>query len=76
LTSATGKYFDGKTLFSQDLLNRLEMDSFLRDSYSQALAETPVLHGEDETNRRMRQMSYVNLTRFVQTLLDPRIARG
>ncbi|EMC2290444.1 asparagine synthase (glutamine-hydrolyzing) [Salmonella enterica] len=70
LTSVTGKYFDGKTLFSQDLLKGLEMDSFLRDSYSQAVAETPALPGEDEINRRMRQMSYVNLTRFVQTLLD------
>lgn len=46
------------------------MDSFLRDSYSQAVAETPVLPCEDEINRRMRRMSYVNLTRFVQTLLD------
>ena len=70
LTSATGKYFDGKTLFAQDLLDTLQMDTFLRDSYSLALAETPVLSGEDATNRRMRQMSYVNLTRFVQTLLD------
>lgn len=70
LTSVTGKYFDGKTLFAQDLLDTLQMDSFLRDSYSQALAETPVLPGENSTNRRMRQMSYVNLTRFVQTLLD------
>lgn len=70
LTSVTGKYFDGKTLFAQGLLDTLQMDSFLRDSYSQALAETPVLPGEDATNRRMRQMSYVNLTRFVQTLLD------
>lgn len=70
LTSVTGKYFDGKTLFAQDVLDTLQMGSFLRDSYSQALAETPVLSGEDATNRRMRQMSYVNLTRFVQTLLD------
>lgn len=70
LTSVTGKYFDGKNLFAQDLLDTLQMDSFLRDSYSQALAETPVLPGEDATNQRMRQMSYVNLTRFVQTLLD------
>ena len=70
LTSVTGKYFDGKTLFAQDLLDTLQMDSFLRDSYSQALAETPVLRDEDAINRRMRQMSYVNLTRFVQTLLD------
>ncbi|MFP2428668.1 asparagine synthase (glutamine-hydrolyzing) [Enterobacter ludwigii] len=70
LTSVTGKYFDGKTLFSQDLLSGLEMDNFLRDSYSQAVSETPVLSSENEINRRMRQMSYVNLTRFVQTLLD------
>jgi len=70
LTSVTGKYFDGKTLFDRGLLDTLDMGSFLRDSYSQALAETPVLPGEDDVNRRMRQMSYVNLTRFVQTLLD------
>lgn len=70
LTSVTGKYFDGKTLFAQDLLDRLQMDDFLRDSYRQALAETPLLPGESATNQRMRQMSYVNLTRFVQTLLD------
>ncbi|HFJ4360096.1 TPA: asparagine synthase (glutamine-hydrolyzing) [Salmonella enterica] len=70
LTSVTGKYFDGKTLFSKDLLNKLEMDSFLNDSYTQALSETPLLPGESEINRRMRQMSYINLTRFVQTLLD------
>ena len=70
LTSVTGKYFDGKTLFAQDLLDKLQMNSFLGDSYSTALGETPVLPGEDTTNRRMRQMSYVNLTRFVQTLLD------
>lgn len=70
LTSVTGKYFDGKTLFAQDVLDTLQMGSFLRDSYSQALAQASVLPGEDATNRRMRQMSYVNLTRFVQTLLD------
>ncbi|GAB3211458.1 asparagine synthase (glutamine-hydrolyzing) [Marinactinospora thermotolerans] len=70
LTSATGKYFDGKSLFDPALLRKLEMPEFLRDSYAQAISETPVLAGEDGTNRRMRQMSYVNLTRFVQTLLD------
>ncbi|RLU94594.1 asparagine synthase (glutamine-hydrolyzing) [Streptomyces griseocarneus] len=70
LTSATGAYFDGKSLFDQGLLQKLDMPGFLRDSYAQALAEAPELPGEDATNRRMRQMSYVNLTRFVQTLLD------
>ncbi|MFV0130029.1 asparagine synthase-related protein [Streptomyces sp. HMX112] len=70
LTSATGKYFDGKSLFDPGLIHKLGMPDFLRDSYAQAVAETPVLAGEDDVNRRMREMSYVNLTRFVQTLLD------
>jgi asparagine synthase (glutamine-hydrolysing) len=70
LTSVTAKYFDGKTLFDQGLLAKLNMQEFLRDSYAQAVAETPRLAGESEIDRRMREMSYVNLTRFVQTLLD------
>ncbi|MFJ8149101.1 asparagine synthase (glutamine-hydrolyzing) [Streptomyces sp. NPDC096048] len=70
LTSATGKYFDGKSLFDPGLIQKLDMPGFLRDSYAQAISETPELTGEDAVNRRMRQMSYVNLTRFVQTLLD------
>ncbi|MGL4860586.1 MAG: asparagine synthase (glutamine-hydrolyzing) [Enterobacteriaceae bacterium] len=70
LTSVTGKYFDGKPLFDKGVLSKLNMKEFLCDSYSQAIAETPVLPGESAIDRRMRQMSYVNLTRFVQTLLD------
>ncbi|MFI8438383.1 asparagine synthase (glutamine-hydrolyzing) [Streptomyces sp. NPDC079020] len=70
LTSATGKYFDGKSLFDPGLIQKLGMGGFLRDSYAQAVAETPVLAGESATERRMRRMGYVNLTRFVQTLLD------
>ncbi|MDG4861019.1 asparagine synthase (glutamine-hydrolyzing) [Streptomyces sp. T-3] len=70
LTSATGRYFDGKSLFDPGLLQKLDMPEFLKDSYAQAIAETPRLAGESAQNRRMREMSYVNLTRFVQTLLD------
>jgi asparagine synthase (glutamine-hydrolysing) len=70
LTSVTGKYFDGKTLFDAGLLRQLDMPGFLRDSYSKAIAETPILSTENQVERRMRQMSYLNLTRFVQTLLD------
>ncbi|MGY8822053.1 MAG: asparagine synthase (glutamine-hydrolyzing) [Pseudomonadales bacterium] len=70
LTSVTGKYFDGKSLFDPALLRQLDLPGFVQDSYSQALAEAPVLSSEGPTERRMRQMSYVNLTRFVQTLLD------
>lgn len=70
LTSVTEKYFDGKPLFSQRFLTSLSLDEFVADSYRTALNEVPRLDGENATERRMREMSYVNLTRFVQTLLD------
>ena len=70
LSSATRALFDGKSHFSPDLLSYLEMDAFLRDSYSQAISETPRLPGENPTDRRMREHSHLNLTRFVRALLD------
>ena len=70
LTSVTGKYFDGKTQFDRGLLCQLDMPAFLADSYRQAIADTPMLVGESPDERRMRELSYLNLTRFVQTLLD------
>lgn len=57
-------------MFDPGLLQKLDMPGFLRDSYAQAVGETPEPPGESAADRRMRQMSYVNLTRFVQTLLD------
>ncbi|MFJ7769400.1 asparagine synthetase B family protein [Streptomyces sp. NPDC097107] len=34
LTSATGKYFDGKSLFDPGLIQKLDMPGFLKDSYA------------------------------------------
>ncbi|GAA0482646.1 asparagine synthase (glutamine-hydrolyzing) [Streptomyces sp. NPDC046215] len=70
LASATRAFFDDKTLFDQGLLQKLNMPDFLRGSFAQAMGESPTLAGESATDRRMRQLSYVNLTRFVQALLD------
>jgi asparagine synthase (glutamine-hydrolysing) len=51
-------------------LERLNLPEFKADSYAQAIAETPVQKGEDAVERRMREISYLHLTRFVQFLLD------
>jgi asparagine synthase (glutamine-hydrolysing) len=51
-------------------LDRLNLPEFEAESYAQAIAETPVLKGEDAVERRMREISYLHLTRFVQFLLD------
>ncbi len=68
--AATGNTFDGTQVLDADLLERLNLPEFQADSYAQAIAETPVQKGEDAVERRMREISYLHLTRFVQFLLD------
>lgn len=58
------------SLLSPELREKLRPQEYLADRFSQAVAEVPQLPGEDETRRRMRRMSYLNITRFMPTLLD------
>jgi asparagine synthase (glutamine-hydrolysing) len=53
-----------------DVLERLDLAEFEADSYAEAIAETPIGMDEDPFERRMREISYLHLTRFVQFLLD------
>ena len=66
----TGGTFDGTQVLDPDLPERLDLAEFEADSYAQAIAETPICNGEDAVERRMREISYLHLTRFVQFLLD------
>jgi asparagine synthase (glutamine-hydrolysing) len=68
--ATTGGTFDGAQVLDEDLVHELKLPEFQADSYSQAIAEVPVLPGEDAAERRMREVSYLHLTRFVQFLLD------
>ena len=68
--ATTGSTFAGAQVLDPDLLDRLNLPEFQADSYAQAIAETPVHKGEDAVERRMREISYLHLTRFVQFLLD------
>jgi asparagine synthase (glutamine-hydrolysing) len=68
--ATTGSTFVGTQVLDPDLLDRLNLSEFQADSYAQAIAETPVHKGEDAVERRMREISYLHLTRFVQFLLD------
>jgi asparagine synthase (glutamine-hydrolysing) len=58
------------SLLSTELREKLRPQEYLADRYSQAVAEVPQLSNEDEAHRRMRRMSYLNITRFMPTLLD------
>jgi asparagine synthase (glutamine-hydrolysing)/amidotransferase len=70
LTSGSSRYFGGLRLLDSGLLEKLDIPSYREARYHEAIAEVPTLPGEDGLERRMREITYLNLTRFVQTLLD------
>ncbi|MGO1049996.1 asparagine synthase (glutamine-hydrolyzing) [Crossiella sp. CA198] len=52
------------------LAQRLQLRDYVQQRYQEALAEVPRLAGETGLEARMRELSYLNLTRFVNILLD------
>ena len=70
LTSGSARYFGGSSLLHPGLLDKLDIPGYRQARYREAVAEVPVLPGEPADERRMREVTYLNLTRFVQTLLD------
>jgi len=70
LTRGSSRYFGGSKLFDRGFLAGLDIEEARAQSYSDALAAAPRLDGESDAEARMRMVSYLNLTRFMQTLLD------
>ncbi|CAM4120364.1 asparagine synthase (glutamine-hydrolyzing) [Paenibacillus alkaliterrae] len=57
-------------LLAPDVAAWIKPLDYIGDRYAQAIAEVPHLAGESGQLRKMRQMSYLNITRFMPTLLD------
>ncbi|WP_239335153.1 asparagine synthase (glutamine-hydrolyzing) [Frankia sp. CiP3] len=57
-------------LFDPRLRKQLDILSYERDRYHEALAEVPHVSRANSRERRMREISYFHLTRFVNMLLD------
>jgi asparagine synthase (glutamine-hydrolysing) len=57
-------------VLAPDLKARVRPEEYVRDRYAEALAEVPRLDGETGKARRMREVSYLALTRFLPVLLD------
>jgi asparagine synthase (glutamine-hydrolysing)/amidotransferase len=70
LTPGSSRYFGGLGLLAPDLRGQLDIEAYRKERYLDALKEVPVLPGESAIDRRMREITYLNLTRFLQTLLD------
>lgn len=58
------------SILSPEAASYISPEQYAGERYRQALAEVPHLKGEDAKQRRMREISYLNLSRFMPTLLD------
>jgi asparagine synthase (glutamine-hydrolysing) len=59
-----------QTLFTDELMSVLDLPGYRADSYRSALAEVPHTDTTDPVERRMREVCYLHLTRFLKFMLD------
>lgn len=63
--------FTPRTMLLKDsVLSLLPLEEYARAAYHRTVAETPCLYGEKGEEKRRREISYLNLRWFMQTLLD------
>ncbi|MFF4602209.1 asparagine synthase (glutamine-hydrolyzing) [Streptomyces sp. NPDC001339] len=66
----TGGHATREGLLDTGLLGKLDLPGYEARRYREALTEVPYLDSDAGHQRRMREVSYLHLTRFVQILLD------
>lgn len=59
-----------KQLLSDALLKEIDIDKYVIETYEKSVSETPYLEGESDTEKRRREIAYLNVKWFMVTLLD------
>lgn len=59
-----------KSFLSDELIDLIKPDEFVKTTFAQAQEEVPHLKSDNPTNRYIRELTYMNITRFMPTLLD------
>lgn len=57
-------------LLKDEVIRELPIKDYARAAYDKTIRETPVLQGENKEEKRRREIAYLNLKWFMQTLLD------
>lgn len=70
LQLAAHKGLDPASLFTPGFLDQLRLPEYVAGLYADALAEVPALPGEEGRERRLREISYLTLTRWLPILLE------
>ena len=59
-----------KMLLLDEVRESLPMDAFVQEMYDRSVREVTILPGEDEIETNRRQIGYLNIRYFMQTLLN------
>ncbi|WP_340681974.1 asparagine synthase (glutamine-hydrolyzing) [Amycolatopsis coloradensis] len=72
--------FHGMEMYSglvdRQLYQELDLPGYIDQRCREAIAETPLTGTETAEERRMREITYLNLTRYLRTVLDRRDRMG
>ncbi|MGQ4388340.1 asparagine synthase (glutamine-hydrolyzing) [Streptomyces sp. SAS_270] len=66
----TGPQAQSSHRFNADITAALDLPTYIRDRYSEAVGEVERAEGESDHEMRMRVMCHLHLTRFVRMLLE------
>ncbi len=58
------------SLLKPEVADTLNVEEYVNRKYEESIAEVPVLEGEDPTEKRRREISFLNIRWFMSTLLD------
>ncbi len=57
-------------LLRDDIIKKLELENYVSDRYKEAVKQVPRLDGESPEEAKRREITYLNIKWFMQTLLD------
>ena len=57
-------------ILKDSVRDTLNLEDYSRSKYDEVISETPYLEGENDEERRRREISYLNINQFMTNLLD------
>lgn len=57
-------------LLQDDFIRKLDLENYVHDQYEASIRQTPALYGESPEDAKRREIAYLNIKWFMQTLLD------
>lgn len=61
---------DRNRFLSEELIQKVQPEEYAVEKYREAVSEVPRLDGEGMADAKIRELFYLNITRFMPTLLD------